>query len=102
MAASDNPPRTLVDGRKVVAAAGTREQLSASTASVVSVYITALSTNTNVVVVGGAAVVAAAATRAGIGLPAGATVELKADQLSDIWVDVVTLGEGVSYTATIQ
>jgi hypothetical protein len=95
------------DGRKVVAAAGTREQLSTSSVGIRSVDITALSTNTAIVVVGGPTVVAAAGTRRGVALAAGQTQSYDADQdlvddLNQVWLDAVTSGEGVSYAYTYE
>ncbi len=77
--------------------AGTRVQLVSTTVECVWVVVTALSTNTNVVTVGGSGVVGAAGTRAGIGLAAGQSVALPVDDASDVWLDSVTSGEGVSY-----
>ena len=84
------------DGRKVVATAGTREALAASTTAKM-VIITAETDNTNPVVVGGATVVAALATRQGTPLYAGETITLPCDNLADIYLDVLTNGEGVTY-----
>lgn len=102
MAVLDNPAKSLVNGRQVVPTPGTPVQLSTSTSTAAWVVLTALSTNTNPVVVGGAGVVAAAGTRTGIALgPGASTPAINVDQLSDLYVDVVTAGEGVSYAAGI-
>lgn len=93
----------LNSGRKVVTTAGTAVALASSTA-IVSVTITALSTNTKLVVIGGEKdVVAEAAKRSGTPLAAGASVkfgeELDAiDDLGSIWLDAEVSGEGVSYS----
>ncbi|MGH2878945.1 MAG: hypothetical protein ACRDK4_04975 [Solirubrobacteraceae bacterium] len=89
-------------GRQVVAEAGEAVALAGSTA-IVSVTITALSTNTKLVVLGGKDVVAAAGTRKGTPLAAGESIkfgeELDAiDDLSSIWLDAEVNGEGVSYS----
>lgn len=93
----------LKDGRKVVAAAGTREPLSATSVSVRSVTLQAETDNTGVVVFGGAAtVVAALATRRGVALVAGASAQLTSDvdgvdDLSEVGLDVTVNGDGVTY-----
>lgn len=92
-----HPGSTVIgDGRKTIASAGTREALAAST-TVKEVTITALAGNTGTVVVGGSTVVASASTRRGVPLAAGASITLAIDDLADIYLDVTTSGEGVSY-----
>lgn len=86
------------DGRKVVAAAGTREALVASSTPAKVVFLTAETDNTGVVVVGGTGVIAALATRRGTPLSAGDTVILDCDDLVDINLDVTVAGDGVTYT----
>lgn len=86
---------TLGDGRKVVAAAGTRETLGAAT--IRKVFITAETDNTGIVVVGGASVVAALATRRGLPLSAGDTVEIDVTELANVYLDVTVSGDGVTY-----
>lgn len=95
------------DGRKVVAVAGTREQLSSTSVGIRGIDITALSSNTNPVVVGGPTVVAAVGTRRGVALAAGQLMSFDAvqdqvDDLNQIWLDAVTSGEGVSYAYTYE
>lgn len=85
------------DGRQVVTTGGTRVQFSATNVRMGRIRITALSTNTNPVVVGSSTVVAAAGTRRGAPLAAGETVDMYIQDLSDLWLDAVTSGEGVSY-----
>jgi hypothetical protein len=93
----------LVDGRKVVAAAGTREPLSATSVSVRSLTIQAETDNTGIVVIGGlGTVVAAVLTRRGIALAAGAVIALTSeydgvDDLAEIGVDAMVNGDGVTY-----
>lgn len=95
----------LIDGRKVVAAAGTAEKLAASTA-IRSVTITAETDNTGIVVVGDDTVVAALATRRGTPLNAGDSMTLEAardavDDLNQVWLDATVSGDGVTYSAGV-
>ncbi len=85
------------DGRKIIATTGTAETLAASTACK-EVTITAETNNTNIVTIGGSTVVGALATRRGTPLEAGDSVTLKIDDLAKIYVDVITDGEGVTYS----
>jgi hypothetical protein len=87
----------IADNRKVVASAGTREALAASTACK-KVIITAETDNTGVIAVGGTTVVAALATRRGTPLLAGDSIELEIDDLNDINIDSTVTGDGVTYT----
>lgn len=104
--------RTVVSGRCVVAAAGTRVQLGGAgttmtptsiDGSISELVLRAVETNTNAVVIGGSGVVAAAATRNGVALvPTGSPIVLEdIDDLGDIWVDAITSGEGLSFLATV-
>ena len=88
---------TIADGRKVVTVAGTAEALASSTACKL-ITITAETDNTDIVVVGGSTVVAALATRRGIPLYPGDSYELGIDDLSDVYIDALVSGEGVTYT----
>jgi hypothetical protein len=92
----------VIDGRKVVATAGTREQLAPGGTQVESVCITALETNANKVVVGGSTVVAALGTRRGTPLAASESVTFYVNDLSAVWVDAMTNGEGVIYSAEVR
>jgi len=88
---------SIKDGRKVVAAAGTAEALAASTVCK-HVTIVAETDNDDIIVVGGATVVAALATRRGVPLYPGDPYDLAIDNLSDVYLDVMTSGDGVTYT----
>lgn len=93
----DHPTTGIADGRKEVAAAGTREALATSTAAK-WVTITAEEDNTDAVVVGSAStVVAALATRRGTPLLAGDTITIPCDNLADIGLDAMVSGEGVTF-----
>jgi len=86
------PPTTVGNGNKVVTTGGTAEALGASTA-IESVTIKALVGNTNNVYVGDSGV----DNTNGFVLGAGDTISLDIDNLTDIYLDVDTDGEGVSF-----
>lgn len=93
-------PGTPIDGKKSVTKAGTRVQLSAASAAVHQLDVTALSGNTGQIVVGGSTVVAASgATRSGTPLSAGDTFTVYDVDLSTVYLDSTVDGEGVSYSA---
>jgi len=90
--------KDIQDGRKAVTTAGTAVALAASTRCFY-VFITALSTNTNRVMIGGSTVVAAVgATSRGTPLSANEKIGFPIDDLSKVYVDSVTNGEGVMFT----
>lgn len=89
---------TVIDGRKTVAAAGTREALAGAATAARRVDITALSANTGTVVIGGSTCVAAAGARRGTPLLAGDTVTVHISDLANLYIDATVNGEGVSYT----
>lgn len=97
-AVKDNlaPSKSIVDGRKFVTTAGTREALATSTPCSI-VIITAEANNTGVVVVGGRTVIAALATRQGIPLSAGDSITLTIDNLNKVWLDSMVSTDGVTY-----
>lgn len=97
----------MASGRQVVATGGTAVQLSTTSKAALSVTVTALSSNTGIVVLGGSDVVAAVGTRKGVALEKGQSVKWTAsldgiDDLSGIYLDAVTSGEGVSYAYTTR
>lgn len=83
-------------GRKVVAEAGTAEQLATDTPCQ-KVDIQAELDNIDVICVGGSGVIAAAATRKGIALEKKETYSLEIDNLNKIYIDAEVNGEGVMY-----
>lgn len=91
------------DNVRQVTTAGTRVRLAASSLLVRRVVIVALETNTSKVVVGGSTVVAAAGTQAsptmrGFPLNPGTDwIEFNFNDLTNIYVDARTSGDGVSY-----
>lgn len=107
--------RIAVSGRIIIAAAGTPKQLgkdaattmtpaTGSDGAITRLIVRAIETNTNHVVLGGPGVVAAAATRNGVALaPTGPPLILEdVDDLTDIWVDAITSGEGLSFLAVVH
>jgi hypothetical protein len=93
-------------GTKVVAAAGTRVQLTDTTSNPATgartVAIQALSTNTGAVTVGDANVVAAVGTQGtptqrGIRLTAGQILTVDLTDITSLWLDCATSGDGVSW-----
>ena len=95
-----NPGSSVRSGQKTVSIAGTAEALG-TTLSIISVTIKAKAANTNNVYVGndGAGDITSSN---GYVLDAGETVTIDTDNLADIWLDVDTGGEGVSYIALIE
>lgn len=90
------------DGRKVVAAAGTRVQLVATDTPAKLVTVMAMPTNTDIVVLGGSTVVAgnstdSGAVRRGVPLNPGQSITLNVENLLEIYLDSVVSGEGVTY-----
>jgi hypothetical protein len=84
-----------------VTTAGTRQRLNASALKVRRAIITAHTNNRDAVVIGGSTVVAAlgtagAATRRGTPLFPNDTVSVDYDDLTNIWIDAVVSGDGVS------
>jgi hypothetical protein len=84
-------------GVKVVASAGTDEVLASATPAK-WIVIQAQTDNSGIVAVGGAGVDATVATGTGVALAAGESVTLLIADLSDLYVDAVTNGDGVRYT----
>ncbi len=84
------------DGRKVVTTAGTRVALASSTVATRAI-LTAETSNTGLVVVGAVTVVAAVGTRRGVPLSPGATIEIGAGDLANIYIDSEQNGDGVTF-----
>ena len=85
------------DGRQVVAEAGTRVQLSATSIKIKKVEVTALTTNLNAVAVGSSTVVAAEGTERGKILYAQDSITIFSDNLNKVYIDSRANGEGVSF-----
>ena len=94
MAASNSP--TLLTSQKTVAAAGTAEAMSSTSQRVRSVTIVAKSSNTGQVYIGGSDV----ASTTNAGLAPGDALEIPSESwldLSDVYIDVDTNGEGIDF-----
>ncbi len=92
------PPKAIESGRKVVAAAGTREALVAKATTAKYVIITAETDNTGVMAIGDATVIAALATRVGTPLMAGESVFMPATDLANVYIDATVTTDGVTFT----
>lgn len=93
-----NPNATISDGRRTVASAGTRVQLSTTSVPVKKVIIQALQSNTGFIAVGGSTVVAATGSERGYILLPFNSITLTVTNLNLIYLDSTVDGEGVSYT----
>lgn len=89
-------PTSVGDGRKVTVSAGTAVALGSST-TISKVTVQALDTNTDVIVVGGSTVIAASGTRRGIALLPYNSIVIQVDNLTDVYIDSVVSGNGVSF-----
>ncbi len=86
------------DGNKCSTAAGTRIALTGTSTAAKYVILTAMTGNTSTVVAGGSTVVATASTaRRGTPLNPGQSMGLPVDNLTDVFIDTLTTGDGVSY-----
>lgn len=106
---SGRPPKTgntvnvisainnITDGRKVVTTAGTRVPLVTNVVMVLRCTITAETDNTGAIVVGGSSVVASQSTRTGVPLSPGDSYELEISDLSRVYIDAETSGDGVTF-----
>jgi hypothetical protein len=94
----------IVQGRRVVTTPGTPVQMSTTSQSAVQVRVRALTTNTNNVALGGDNTVrAAAGSETGVVLKAtDPSIVIEVDDVTDLWVDAVTAGEGVVWMATVS
>lgn len=97
-------PQATGDGRAVVTSSGTAVPISTDPLIVTAVTITALPTNTNLVWVGGPSVKAAVGQERGMPLDASDSFYIEIADLSRIYIDAITNGEGVTwiYTDTLR
>ena len=93
----EQPFNQIGDGRQVVATAGTRVQLSATSTQIKKVVVSALPSNTGVITVGGSTVVAAAGSETGKVLYPGDSDTFFADNLNKIYIDALYDGNGCTY-----
>jgi hypothetical protein len=101
---------SLLNGIVTVPTAGTRVQLPTLPTGVTScktVLVQALGTNEGNVTIGSKTVVAAVGTHAtptqsGATLTAGANIALQINDPTQIWVDVIKSGDGISYLVLVN
>lgn len=89
----------VYDGRKVVAVTNTAIALTSTSKLCEEVFITALSTNVDVVVIGGPTVVYTEATRTGRSMNPGDSIVLKIHDLNKVFVNG-TSADGVAFAYT--
>lgn len=87
----------MTSARKVVSVTNTALAIGSAPCKVV--FITALSTNSDLIVIGGSATVFTEATRTGKVMYAGDTITVAIDNLDSIFVNG-TAGDGVSFAFT--
>ena len=96
--ASGTPVASMVDGRKVVASAGTAEAVTAASEPFVDCDVQAEEDNTGDVVIGSSTVVANLATRRGTLLTPSSNYHFaKSNDLANIFIDVEISGDGVIF-----
>ena len=89
----------IVSGRKAVTVAGTAEKLLASETFCYRIDISADLGNSNPVVIGGSAVVAASGSQKGVVLiPGNDPITILTNDVSKVWVDAQTSGDGACFT----
>ena len=87
------PPNGIGDGSQTVTTAGTRVQLSTTSIACKEVLITALGSNSGNIWVGGITV----ANGRGKQLVPIQDIKLQIDDLSKIYIDATSSGDGVAY-----
>ena len=93
----EEPYNQIGDGRKVVAVPGTAVQLSATSVKCQKVVVSALSTNTNLVTIGSSTTLATAGSERGKILYAGDSETFYVDNLTKLYVDALTAGNGIVF-----
>lgn len=89
----------LYDGRKVVAVSSTAIALSSTSKQCEELFITALTTNTDVIVIGGPGVIFTEGTRTGRSMNPGDSIVLKIHDLNKVYLNG-TSGDGVAFAYT--
>lgn len=89
--------RYLVSGNATVVTAGTPVQLSNTPQQAKRLDVTANYNNSDMVVVGGSGVVGAAVGRKGVPIAPGNTYTFTITDVSLVWIDAVSNGDGVSF-----
>jgi len=86
-------PEQLIHGQVIIAAAGTDKPLGVSQVLVVGVTVKALSTNTNSIWVG----IEGVSNATGYELAANEQIFIPVNNISFVWIDVTTNGEGATF-----
>jgi len=86
------------NGRGVCSTAGTANQITTTTTPCKIVTFVAETDNTGAIVLGGSSIDETLASRSGVPLLAGDSVTWKIDDLSKIYIDAATTGDGVTFT----
>ena len=95
--------KTIISGRKVVAAAGTAEKLVAAVAHCFRVDISADVNNAKSIVIGSSNVVALASSQAGVILfPGNNPLTILVDDVSKIFLDAEQAGDAACFVYYIQ
>lgn len=89
--------RNIVSGNATVATAGVSVQLSNTSQECKRLDVTANYNNTDIVTVGGTGVVGAQTGRKGVPIASGNTYTFTATDLSQVWIDSVHSGDGVTF-----
>jgi len=92
----DHTTTGLGEGKKTISTAGSPETLAGSVACK-WITIEAYASNTAVVAIGGSSSLDASAAGNGITLEAKESYTVICDNLQDVYIDVLTDGEGVRY-----
>jgi|TARA_R100001530_G_scaffold2201_4_gene3696 hypothetical protein len=88
----------VISGRKAVTASTTAEALFSTVTPCKNITVVALLANTTAIYVGGTSTEALSGSQMGIPLNAGDSYTLGAEDCADVYVDVLTDGEGVTFT----
>lgn len=89
--------RAMVSGKATVVTAGTCVQLTTTPTEAKSIDVTANYNNTDIVTVGGSGVIGAQTGRMGVPIASGNTYTFKVTDVSLVWIDAVSSGDGVTF-----
>jgi len=86
------------NGRGICNAAGTANQVTTTTTPCKVIIFTAETDNTGTIVLGGASIDETLASRSGTPLLAGDSTTMEIDDISKVYIDAATTGDGVTFT----
>lgn len=89
--------RNIASGNKTVATAGTAVPLISAQTQAKRLDVTANYNNVDIVTIGGSGVVGAQTGRKGVPIASGNTYTFTITDISNIWVDAVNSGDGVTF-----